>query len=141
MTVRDSVSDAGYRRLSRRTAALVRADMVKFLTKPKTKQQIVFRFCGKLYGRGEDRTRLGWRLIERQLLAAIAARLVMREGGKKYARYVVTSSGAPRAARVEAALETRRENAEARWERHIGVARPLKARVVLTFCKMKKVRS
>lgn len=100
--------------MTRRTSALFRADLVKFLGKPKTKNQILNRFFLTKYGRGEDRVAVMCsRVIERQLAAALTSRLVRREGGRRYARYVA-SVGAASAARMEAALETRRERNERR---------------------------
>lgn len=101
--------------MSRRTAAMFRADLIKFLGKPKTKIQILNRFALTRYGRGKDRVAVTCRRIERQLSAAMTSRLVKREGGKRYARYVASSVGAASAARMEAALETRRERNERRW--------------------------
>ena len=101
--------------MTRRTSALFRADLVKFLGKPKTKNQILNRFFLTKYGRGEDRVAVMCsRVIERQLAAALTSRLVKREGGRRYARYVASSVGAASAARMEAALETRRERNERR---------------------------
>lgn len=104
------------KRMNRRTAAMFRADLVRFLGKPKTKDEILWRFFAKEYGRGDDRvTVASTRTIEQQLSAALTSRLVKREGSKRYARYVASSVGAASAARMEAALETRRERNERRW--------------------------
>lgn len=91
---------------------MFRADLVKFLAKPKTKIDVFWRFYDKEYGRGHDRIAVtNLRIIDRQLSAAITSGLVKRERGKWY---VASSVGAAAAARMEAALETRRERDDRR---------------------------